>query len=186
MFAFNSSDGNTWEQSWNSSPILTGFCDIEVGDLDGDNEYDDVVLANSYNVTAFNESGGILWASNVAAYTRSLLVSNMDSDSTDEVVVGYQSNVRFYNASILAARSIEAVQIVLDAMRYNYKFIDSKEWQKELLPNIKGSDNLKKASLELGCKLFPNSIRYIERQKDADGILIAEYARRKFSRGEIK
>jgi hypothetical protein len=46
-----------------------------------------------------------------------------------------------------------------------------------LLPKgIKGSDELKKASLDVGVRLFPK----LPLKKDADGILIAEYMRRKY------
>jgi len=49
-----------------------------------------------------------------------------------------------------------------------------------LLPQgIKG-DELKVASKDIGCRLFPEHTELIVKHKDADGILIAEYCRRKF------
>ena len=81
-----------------------------------------------------------------------------------------------FNASLSAIRALEATLIVLEDMAWAYQYIDSKEWQKHLLPNgIKGSDELKKASLDIGRRLFPQ----LNIKKDADGLLIAEFFRRK-------
>ena len=56
-------------------------------------------------------------------------------------------------------------------------YVDSKDWQKVLLPKgTKGSDELKKASLDIGNRLFPQFAD--NKHKDRDGILIAEYGRR--------
>jgi hypothetical protein len=58
-----------------------------------------------------------------------------------------------------------------------YRYIDSKSWQKEFLPSgLKGSDELKKASLQVAQRMFPK-LDY-SKIKDGDGILIAEYARK--------
>ena len=58
------------------------------------------------------------------------------------------------------------------------EYVDSKKWQKALLPiGIKGSEELKKASLEVGKKLFP-TINF-KGFKDADALLIAEFYRRR-------
>jgi hypothetical protein len=81
-----------------------------------------------------------------------------------------------FNASLSAIRALEATLIALEESKLPYEYIDSKEWQKHLLPKgLKGSDELKKASLDIGKRLFPS----LELKKDADGVLIAEYLRRK-------
>lgn len=80
--------------------------------------------------------------------------------------------------SISAARALEAMLIVLDDDKIPYQFIDSKEWQKEFFPHVKRGEkqDTKALSLQVGKRLFPN----IEGDfKDYDGLLIAEYARRK-------
>lgn len=61
-----------------------------------------------------------------------------------------------------------------------FMFIDSKEWQKELLlpKGTSGSEELKKASLDIEGLVFILSPKDVK-HKDRDGILIAEYARRK-------
>jgi hypothetical protein len=81
-----------------------------------------------------------------------------------------------FNASLSAVRALEATLIALEKFNLPYEYIDSKEWQKVLLPkNIKGSEELKKASLDIGKRLFPN----LDIKKDADGLLIAEYLRKR-------
>jgi hypothetical protein len=84
-----------------------------------------------------------------------------------------------WTASISASRALETTLIVLEDLNIPYQFIDSKEWQKEMLPKgIKGSKELKQASREIGERLFPQFKPY-KKIQDADGILIAEWAKRK-------
>jgi hypothetical protein len=77
-----------------------------------------------------------------------------------------------FRASISAVRCLEAELILIEKMGFRLEYVDSKQWQRILLPNIEGSDELKKASLELGKKLFPN----LRLKKDADSLLIAYWA----------
>jgi hypothetical protein len=96
----------------------------------------------------------------------------------DDVLVGLERpmvNSRRFNASLSAIRALEATLIAIETLGFRKLYIDSKEWQSSLLPGVKGSDELKKASFELGKKLFPK----LNIKKDADGLLIAEYLRRK-------
>lgn len=84
-----------------------------------------------------------------------------------------------FDATISACRALEALLIVLEELDIPYRYIDSKEWQSKILPKgIKGSDKLKKASLDVGSRLFPQFKDKFKSQKDADGMLIAECARR--------
>jgi hypothetical protein len=86
-----------------------------------------------------------------------------------------------FKATTSALRALEAVLLVLEALEIPYQYIDSKEWQRELLPKgIKGTPELKKASKDIGCRLFPQYKELIEKHGDADGLLISEYCRRKF------
>ena len=86
-----------------------------------------------------------------------------------------------FKASISASRALEATLNVIELLELPYQYIDSKEWQRELLPKgIKGTDELKKASKDIGIRMFPHFKELIEKHGDADGILIAEYARRQF------
>ena len=82
-----------------------------------------------------------------------------------------------FKATVSGVRALEATLIVLEMLKVPYQYIDSKEWQKALLPSGLKGNELKKASLEVGKRLFPQVD--FSGFKDADGLLIAEYARRK-------
>ncbi len=77
-----------------------------------------------------------------------------------------------FRASISAVRCLEAELIVLEKLGFGIEYVDSKQWQRVLLPGIEGSDELKKASLALGKKLYPD----VKLKKDADSLLIAHWA----------
>ena len=80
-------------------------------------------------------------------------------------------------ATTTALRCFEAELILLETLRYRIIYIDSKEWQSKMLPKgIKGSDELKKLSLDVGNRLFPQFRDF--KHTDRDGLLIAEYGRR--------
>lgn len=83
-----------------------------------------------------------------------------------------------WKATVSAIRALEATQIVLELLKIPYQFIDSKEWQRAMLPVGLEKEELKDASLEVGRRLFP-SVDW-SKSKDADGLLIAEYARRRY------
>jgi DNA mismatch repair ATPase MutL len=89
-----------------------------------------------------------------------------------------------FKTTISAIRALEATCIVLEQLGLDYKVIDSKRWQNELLPNVKGSENLKKASKELGIMLFPEHKELIEKHKDADALLIATWVSNMIKRGD--
>lgn len=108
------------------------------------------------------------------------LFGDIVADFNDhQVKVGLERpmvNSTRFNASLSAIRALEATLIALEESQWAYEYIDSKEWQKVLLPKgLKGSDELKAASLNIGKRLFPS----LAIKKDADGLLIAEYLRRK-------
>ena len=85
-----------------------------------------------------------------------------------------------FRTSISAARSLEATLCVIEDLRLPRMYCDSRDWQKELLPKgTTGTPELKKASMDIGCRLFPSQADLIARHKDADALLIAEWARRK-------
>lgn len=79
-----------------------------------------------------------------------------------------------FQATASALRALEAVLIVLEELRIPFTFVDSKQWQRALLPSGLKKQELKRASLSVGRRLFPS----LTFDGDADGILIAEYARR--------
>jgi hypothetical protein len=84
-----------------------------------------------------------------------------------------------FEATASALRAFEATIICLEELGLPYEYIDSKQWQKKLLPEgLKGSQEQKKASMDVGMRMFPQFAEAIRKHKDADGILIAEWARR--------
>lgn len=95
-----------------------------------------------------------------------------------------------FRATVSACRALEATLIAIERLKLPYQYIDSKEWQSALLPHVKattktGKKNAgrnkqtKELSRQVGLRLFPTLERQISRHGDADGLLIAEHARRK-------
>ncbi len=84
-----------------------------------------------------------------------------------------------FNTSISAARSLESTLCVVEDLGLARMYCDSRNWQSVLLPKgTEGSAELKRASADIGCRLFPQFIDLIKKHGDADGLLIAEWARR--------
>lgn len=83
--------------------------------------------------------------------------------------------VRF-KASTSALRALEATLIVLESLDIGYSFVDSKAWQKEMLPRGTKGDDLKTMSLGIAKRLWPKID--FPKKSDGDAILIAEYARK--------
>jgi hypothetical protein len=83
-------------------------------------------------------------------------------------------NPRRFKATVSALRALEATQIVLEINKVPFEFVDSKSWQKELLPHGLHGDELKSAACDIAKRMFAMNV------KDADSILIAEYCRRKY------
>lgn len=89
-------------------------------------------------------------------------------------------NPKMLMASFSAVRALEATLGVIELLGYSYDYIDSKEWQKALLPKGSKGLQLKEDSVSIACRLFSKHTDTIVHHKDGDGILIAEYCRRKF------
>lgn len=107
------------------------------------------------------------------------------SELTEEIHVLIERpflNPKGLKATISAMRCLESTLILIEHYfpQFSFEYIDSKEWQRIMLPNgIKGTSELKKASLDIGCRLFPELSEAIKKHKDADSLLIAEYFRRR-------
>jgi len=80
-----------------------------------------------------------------------------------------------FKATASALRALEATLIVLERIHIPYRYIDSKEWQRALLPKKIDKAELKNAAINIANRIFPGT-----QVKDADGLLIAEYARRQY------
>jgi hypothetical protein len=80
-----------------------------------------------------------------------------------------------FKATVSALRALEATLITVESFNLPIRYVDSKEWQQNILPEgLEGPEELKAASLSIGKRLFPN----LTFKKDADSILMAEWARR--------
>ena len=103
-------------------------------------------------------------------------------ENSSRMVVGIERpmiNSTRFEASLSARASLEAMLIMFDMLEVPFTYIDSKSWQKTLLPpNLKGSPEQKRASLDVGCRNFPEHKDLIAKHKDADGLLIALYMKR--------
>ena len=82
---------------------------------------------------------------------------------------------KFLNAVLPAQRTLEATLIGLELLGIGYTIVDSKEWQLEMLGKIKGSANLKEASMLRGMQMYPQFAAQIKKHGDADGLLMARY-----------
>ena len=110
--------------------------------------------------------------------TEAMAENNKNSSEVFCLLERPMVNPTMFNASISAVRIIEAQLTMLETLDIQYAYIDSKNWQRQLLPSgVKGSTELKKASKDIGIRLFPKFKADITKHKDADGLLIAEYAR---------
>jgi len=80
-------------------------------------------------------------------------------------------------ATMSAIRCHEVTLVALQLLKLPYCYIDSKEWQKELLPKNCEKLFLKSASLDIGNRLYPQFEDF--KHLDRDGLLIATYCKRK-------
>ena len=88
-------------------------------------------------------------------------------------------NPKRFTATLSAMRALEATLCVLESLGIGLQYCDSKQWQKEMLPKgVSGSPELKKASLDISTRLFPEYTDTIKKHGDGDALLIAEWARR--------
>lgn len=84
-----------------------------------------------------------------------------------------------FRASVSAIRCLECTVIVIqDIMKLPLVYVDSRDWQKVLLPKGASGAELKKYSANIGYRLFPTHRSEIQKVGDADGLLIAEHCRR--------
>lgn len=82
---------------------------------------------------------------------------------------------KFMNAALPAHRFFEATIIVMEDLGLGYEVVDSGPWQKAMLGNVSGSAELKKASKLRGLQMYPQFKDFINKHKDADGLLIARH-----------
>lgn len=101
--------------------------------------------------------------------------------SSDGITIALERpfvNPKMFVATLSAIRALEATICVLETLQLPYFYIDSRQWQKAVLPSgLRGTDELKKASLDIGRRLYPQVAAQHPKAKDFDGLLIAHWLR---------
>jgi hypothetical protein len=80
-----------------------------------------------------------------------------------------------WKATVSAIRALESTLNVIELLKIPFSYIDSKEWQKALLPSGLEKQELKFASLNVGERLYPNI--NLSSFDDCDGLLLAHYCK---------
>lgn len=81
-----------------------------------------------------------------------------------------------FTATISAIRCLEATESMLEQLQIPYQFVDSKEWQKALLPSGLKGDELKLAAADVAKRLYPKL-----KIENADSLLLALYCKNKMT-----
>lgn len=114
------------------------------------------------------------------------LVDTLDALATDTCRAMIERpfvNPKMFKSTLSGIRALEATLCALEHLNIGYEYIDSKEWQKALLPEgTTGTPALKEASAAIGKRLYPQFKEAIDKQKDADGLLIAHYLMTKYNK----
>lgn len=105
------------------------------------------------------------------------LLSAYNKYETTVIMERPMVNPTRFKATTSALRCFEAELVIIESLELRLMYVDSKDWQREMLPKGVSGDELKKASLDIGNRLFPHYKDF--KHPDRDGLLIAEYARRK-------
>lgn len=104
------------------------------------------------------------------------LIGGYDPNEVMIVMERPMVNPTRFKATTSALRCFEAELTLVEHFGFAHCYVDSKDWQKVMLPKGVSGDDLKKASLDIGNRLFPQFRDF--KHPDRDGILIAEFARR--------
>lgn len=109
-----------------------------------------------------------------------ILVQNVHDDNLQDIITVIERPMvdpKRFNASISAIRAFEATLIVLEELDFPYMTVDSKTWQKRFLPADAKGVMKKTASKSIGIERFPSLEKEIKKQKDADALFIALWAK---------
>ncbi len=83
-----------------------------------------------------------------------------------------------FKATASALRALEATLIALEALELSLEYVDSRQWQKAMLPSGCAGKELKTVSHDIGIRMFPGLMEQIRKHGDADSLLMAEWAKR--------
>lgn len=83
-----------------------------------------------------------------------------------------------FSRHVGTVRRLEAVLVVLELLTIPYEFVDAKEWQRTVLPSgLKAGAPTRRASMDIGKRLFPQHSETINSIGHADALLLAEFYR---------
>lgn len=139
--------------------------------------------AAMYPMPTFSEQDYTKSKKNVTRISTNKLRTLLDDYINQTITMKFFLEIPMVNpgrfvATASALRAWEATLIVIKPLGSRY-YMSSREWQKVMLPaGVKGPEELKRASREVGVRLFPSLEHEIIEHGDADGLLLAEYARR--------
>ena len=148
----------------------------------GDNIEPGFILTPSFKEQSYTKAKNIISRIDHLALKQTFIEDIMDCYSPNDIFVVMERprvNPKQFKTTMSAMRSLEATLCVIEDLGIAHAYCDSKDWQKVMLPKgTVGTPELKKASLDIGCRLFPQFSELIKKHTDADGILIATWAQR--------
>ena len=159
-----------------------------IGVIYGCNQYDciktPVKLEQDYHKTTQNVSRIDRWAFTAFLYKYLHRCNNCYAVMERPMI-----NPRFFKATYSASRSVEATLIYIESFAtisgLRYKWLDSKEWQKAMLPKGTMAKELKLRSMQIASRSYPNCSELFMKHKDGDGMLMAEYCRKSVLSGNF-
>lgn len=108
-----------------------------------------------------------------------VILANCSPQETRILIERPLVNPTRFEATASALRAYEATLTVFEDLGLGHETVDSKAWQKHILPaGLKGIE-LKHASLQIAKRIYP--FVDLGKMKDADGLLIARYCQMYYS-----
>lgn len=149
---------------------VTGWITILTSD-GGVKHYSPVPTKKDLNYTKTKQ-----WINRIDVVALSDIIKKniIEGDNIIAVLERPMVNPGRFKATTSALRCLEAELIVLEMLKIPYVFLDSKEWQREMLPEGVKKEELKIASDTLAKRLFPELSEKIKRG-GGDSLLMAKY-----------
>jgi hypothetical protein len=88
--------------------------------------------------------------------------SNLNKDNIRIFFERPMVNPGRFKATVSALRSLEASLIAVEYLKLPHVYIDSKQWQRDMLPKGCTGPDLKTASVDIGCRIFPRYSKEIK------------------------
>lgn len=106
------------------------------------------------------------------------LLAPLPAEYATRAIIERPSSSMPFSRHVETVRRLEAVLVVLELLTISYEFIDKSEWERTMLPRgLKPGAPTRRASLDIGKRLFPNHAEAIESIGHADALLLAEFYR---------